>query len=169
MRLLKLLPLLVLLASATTGRCGLSVSLAWDGSPDANITNYVLYVGTASNRWVEAINTGMALVSWTGSTNVPPLPLPPHTSTNSVPAPVSSANNLYTNGPPMSLFPGNTGSTGNGATYSCVYTGLVPGGEYWFMITAQDDLGMESEPSNALSFTVPTGMAPLGGFRVFIP
>jgi hypothetical protein len=164
---MRYLPILLLFLSSLTGRCGLSVTLAWDGSPDANITNYVLYVGTASNQWTEAINTGMALVSWTGSTNVPPLPLPPHTSTNSVP--VSSANNLYTNGPPMALLPGSTGSTGNGATYACVYTGLVPGREYWFMITAQDDTGMQSEPSNALNFTVPVGMSPLGGFRVFIP
>jgi hypothetical protein len=168
MRLLKLLPLLVLLASAITGRCGLSVTLAWEGSPDANVTNYVLYVGTASNRWTEVINVGMTLASWTGSTNVPPLPLPPHTSTNA-PTPVSSTNNLYPNLPPSTMLPGSSGSGGNGATYSCVYTGLVPGREYWFMITAQDDIGMESLPSNALSFTVPSGMAPLGGFRVFIP
>jgi len=165
---MKLLSLLVLLASTAFGHCGPSVTLAWEGSPDANITNYVLYVGTASNRWTEVINVGMALTAWTGSTNVPPLPLPPHTSTNA-PASVSSANNLYPSLPPSTMLPGNNSSNGNGATYSCVYTGLVPGREYWFMITAQDATGMESEPSNALSYTVPSGLAPLGGFRVFIP
>jgi hypothetical protein len=79
---------------------GASVTLAWNPSPDSNVTGYRLYYGTAS-----------------------------HNYTNTVPADLSA---------------------------TATVAGLAEGATYVFAVTAINNLGMESDYSNEISYTVPS-------------
>src|ERR1043166_8220182 len=42
-----------------------------------------------------------------------------------------------------------------GADANVTITGLVPGATYYFVVTAQSPLGLESDPSNEIAYQVP--------------
>jgi hypothetical protein len=48
----------LLLAWAWSSLAAQSVTLAWDPSPDSNVTSYVLYYGQASRHWTASTNVG---------------------------------------------------------------------------------------------------------------
>ena len=76
-----------------------TVSLAWDPSPDSDVTNYRLYWGPGSGNY--------------------------------------------------------NGSSDLGNVTNTIFTQLVPGGHYWFVVTAINAGGAESDPSNEIDFLVP--------------
>lgn len=81
-----------------------TVSLAWDPSPDADVTNYRLYWGPGSGNY--------------------------------------------------------NGSSDLGNVTNTVFTQLVPGGHYYFVVTAFNAGGAESDPSNEIDYLVPGGNSP---------
>lgn len=81
-----------------------TVSLAWDPSPDADVTNYRLYWGPGSGNY--------------------------------------------------------NGSSDLGNVTNTVFTQLVSGGHYYFVVTALNAGGAESDPSNEIDFLVPGGNTP---------
>jgi hypothetical protein len=137
----------------------MSVALAWEASPDASVVNYTLYVGHESGKYTRAIPLGLPLVYW--QTNAPPPP--PSTTTNGA-CFVSSTNGVFY--PVPVVLPSYTNSVPtntNAAQYGCVYTGLIPATNYFFIVTCNDAAGLESDPSNELQYLTP------GMFQLQVP
>lgn len=87
-----------------------TVRLAWDKSPDATVTGYKLYTGSASRSYTNLINVGTNL----------------------------------------------TGTASN----------VIAGRTYYFAATAYNSVGLESDFSNEVSYTVPTVPPPPGNLRL---
>lgn len=153
---MKLLLLLFLLMLPFHALSSSSVSMAWEGSPDTGITSYVLYVGTnGPGKYTQVIPLGLPLLSY--NTNAPPPP-----STTNASLTVSATNSTYTNSAPIDYPSSNafTSCTNSVCTnYGVVYTGLAPGLTYYFMVTARDAIGVESDGSNWISYNVPSSAA----------
>lgn len=149
---MKFLSLLLLLALQLCALGAQRVSLAWDASPDASVTGYMLYVGTnGSGKFTQVIPLGLPLLRY--DTNAPPPP-PPSTTNSSLT--VSATNSTYAGSAPLEFPPSAPVSSCTNSVctqYGVVYTGLVSGVTYYFMVTAYDAAGIQSDPSNELSYT----------------
>lgn len=78
---------------------GVSVAMAWDPSPDANVAGYYIYYGTISGQCTNRLDAG--------------------------------------------------------PTATATVSGMEVGMTYYFTVTAYDEIGQESPPSNEIAFTVP--------------
>lgn len=98
------------LCLAWTAGAASQVSLAWEPSPDADVTAYRLYWGGAAGTWT------------------------------------------------------NHHALGN--VTNAVFSDLTPGGRYYFVVTALNTAGLESDPSNEVSYSVPTKPRPPGELQI---
>ena len=57
-RVLRSLVALLVLTWAWSSLAAPSVTLAWDPSPDTNVTSYVLYYGQETRHWTGSTNVG---------------------------------------------------------------------------------------------------------------
>ena len=139
----KLFAILFLLFAVLAAK-GATVSLAWTGNCNPDVTGYICYYGPTNA--VARTNIVQAYVNDCGV---------------SIPLSTNLYWGSYTN---TVLIQGRTNTT-------CVVSNLVVGGTYSFTVTSRNDAGLESDYSNEITYTVPnvaTNMPPskVENFRV---
>lgn len=124
---------MTLLFLATVSLYAVVVTLTWCPSPDTNVTGYAIYYGTGN-----VTNWSPDVYLW--DTNNP------------------CDFTLISRG---SNWLGNYTTRINvGNTNVATVTNLVTGVSYYFVATAYDASGLESLPSNEVSYTAPTNSPP---------